>query len=367
MTNIIVIGGGITGSLITYFLARNGIPATLIENSGIGEQASGQNPGGLNPLHGPCIPGTMSEFALRSFRLHQEHLNNITKLSGLDYQWNYVSRIEVAFNNDEITKLHNMAALYNNTEGFSATYLDQQELLQIEPTISDNVVAGLLLKGNVIVNGHTYTVAAAEAARSLGASVIDANVSGLKHDGARVTGVQFNDETLDCDAVILATGPWASEADKWLGKKIAVMPVKGELLLVDMQGQQLNHHFTRSTMGIYNLPQGKAMLGGTWEQAGFNVKPTQQGYDKIINGVAEFMPCIREAKIERHMAALRPVTQDGLPILGKISDFDNAFVATGAGSKGMLLATGMAESIVNLVSREKPGLPLDQFSPERFQ
>ena len=59
---IVVGGGGIAGAFT--ILARVGAAVTLVEREEIGAQASGNNAGGLNPLHGAGMPGTMQALAL---------------------------------------------------------------------------------------------------------------------------------------------------------------------------------------------------------------------------------------------------------------------------------------------------------------
>lgn len=366
MNPIVVIGGGITGSLIAYFLASQGMPVSLVERSGIGSQASGQNPGGINPLHGPGIPGPLSDFALRSHRLHLRHDASIKALSGLDFQLRPAARIEVALDEAEAAKLHVISDLYNQTEGFSARWLDRNALSEIEPGISHDALAGLLLEGNAMVDSHTYTLAAAQAARAQGARVMEGAVTGLEREGSRVTAVRFDDESLPCEAVVVATGAWAAQAGSWLGCRIAVTPLKGELLLVELTGNPMRHHVTRAAMGLYALPDGRAWLGGTREEAGYDAQPTRRGYDAVMDGVARFLPGVREARLVRHMAALRPATPDGLPIIGKAAGYDNAYLATGGGAKGMLLGMGMAEAITSLIDGAEPPLPLDAFRPDRF-
>ena len=367
MNPIVVIGGGISGSLIAYFLAKQGMSVTLVERSGIGTQASGNNPGGINPLHGPGIPGPMSGFAMHSHHLHFEFQAEIEALSGIEFQLHKVSRIEIALNGNEVSDLQKTQYLYNQTNGFSAQWLDQRALALVEPRISSEVVAGLLLEGNAMVDAHANTRAAAYAARAKGAELVEGEVRGIQHDGGRVTKVLLDHGALPCESVVIANGAWASEAENWLGIKIPVTPLKGELLLLDLPGKPLQHHVTHSIMGAYIQPDGYCWVGGTRDNVGYNAEPTQQGYESVMDGVARFIPSVRKARLIRQVAALRPATPDGLPIIGRAPGYDNAFLATGGGAKGMLLGIGMAESISSLIAGKEPPVSLEAFKLERFQ
>src|SRR5690606_28227291 len=131
-------------------------------------------------------------------------------------------------------------------------------------------------------------------------------------------------------------------------------------------------HVTWRQYGIYRLPEDVARqyegvwLGGTREQAGFDLSPTVSGRQEILEGVARLAPGLTELRIRRHAAALRPVTPDGLPLVGKLEGLENAFVATGAGTKGMLISAGMADSVVRSIAGREQVIELDRFDPARF-
>ena len=79
------------------------------------------------------------------------------------------------------------------------------------------------------------------------------------------------------------------------------------------------------------------------------------------------IPGMREAELVQQTACLRPLSTDGLPIVDKITGWDNLYLATGAGRKGILWATGMAQLLFDLIDggeSEVPGgehLRLDRF------
>ena len=83
-------------------------------------------------------------------------------------------------------------------------------------------------------------------------------------------------------------------------------------------------------------------------------------------GAARLMPSFAGAELALHTACLRPVTPDWLPILGRAPGWDNAYLATGAGKKGILLAPAMGGAVAELIEGSRPSLDLSPFAPERF-
>ena len=79
--NVVIIGGGITGAFIGYYLAKQEVAVSIIDPESEDSRASSNNPAGINPLHGPDIPGIMSEFAMFSYPSHTNEWNNIYKHS----------------------------------------------------------------------------------------------------------------------------------------------------------------------------------------------------------------------------------------------------------------------------------------------
>lgn len=366
MNGVIVIGGGIVGCYAAYFLARQGRTVTLIEKGEIGGKASGINPGGLNPLHGPGLPGVMSPLAERAFELNVGNWEKIRTLSGIDFHPHRVARVELAFDESEKAALLATLPHYETIPGFSARWMDREKLLKADPRLNPEIAGGLWTEGNGMVSSREYTRAVAAAAAALGATLLHAEVTGLTTAGDRVTGVVTDTRTLHAEAVLIANGPWASAARRWLGVEIPVTPLKGELLLTELPGAATGHHVTWKTIGIYQTPAGPSWLGGTQTQAGFDESATEEGRHSIIEAVARMVPEARRARIVRHLAGLRPVTPDGLPVIGLVPGWKNAYLATGSGPKGMLLGAGMGEAAAALISGNPIPFAPEPYEPGRF-
>lgn len=363
---IVIVGAGITGSYIAYFLAKKGYKVRLIDKSSMGMHASAKNPGGLNPLHGPGIPGVMTPLGLRSFELHQQLQPEILKLSGIDFKGQLVPRLEVAFSENEIKSLETSEALYNKISGFSAEWVTPEQLKKEEPRISSGVSAALMLKGNGIVDSSLYTHAVSAAAKKLGVQFQKTEVIGFEIRKGRIEYIRTRKEKLKCNTVVLATGPWFEGPSRWLNTPLPVRPLKGQLLLAELPGLPLPYHVTKDAMGIYITSGKQLWLGGTQEDVGFDEKPTLQGRKRIITALSEIIPDITDAKILDHVAAFRPVAPDRFPVIGRLPNYENVLIASGAGVKGMLLSTGIAEALAEDISRNDILDSVKSFSPHRF-
>ena len=85
-----------------------------------------------------------------------------------------------------------------------------------------------------------------------------------------------------------------------------------------------------------------------------------------MKGATKLMPFLKDAEVAKHTACLRPLTPDWLPIVGAAPGWDNAYLATGAGKKGILLAPAIGKATADIITSGKTNIPLDGFAPERF-
>jgi glycine oxidase len=366
--HIVVVGGGITGAFTTYHLARLGIETTLVERGEIGGEASGANPGGLNPHHGPGIPGPMHELARASFRLHAESWEAIGAASGIEFHPRFPPRVHLAADEAEAERLRATAAPYEASPGFSARWLDREELVALDSGLAGGAaVGGLLTEGNARIEPAAYTRAVAAAAVDLGARIVHGEVRDLDGRDGRTVAVGLGEAgELDCDAAVIATGPWCAEPARWLGLEIPVQPLKGELLHVAPAGGPPAVDLAWAEGAIYANGPGGALLGGTEEPAGFDRTPSAAARAAMLERAARFYPDLAEAPVLDQTAALRPVTPDGIPIVGIAHGWENVCLAVGSGRKGMLLSAAIGQAAAELASTGATRLPVAQCSPGRW-
>ena len=364
---VVIIGAGAAGCATAYNLSLSGIRCTVIEREGVGSQASGYAAGGLNPLEGTNIPGPLGPLAMESYLLHSDLWESLKESTEIDYEWRPIKLIKVCFDYSELSDLNETHQRFNEcpNEGFSADWLTAQELQELEPRISSKSLSGLLVQGNVSVNSYQYTLALAKAAKDMGASFVSGTVTGLHRQNNRVSGVELDNQSIHCETLVIATGPWSQDAEHWLGTQIPVSPLKGEILRLEMDNTTLQYDFSGGRGSIYSKSNGQIWCGSTEEWKGFSKDLTESAKSSIMKGATTLIPELANATLVLHTACLRPVTPDWLPIIGPAPSWGNVFLATGAGKKGILLSPAIGKSIADLITKGETSLSINNCSPDR--
>ena len=365
-SDVVIVGGGVAGCSVAYYLAQAGIKATVIEREGVASQASGFSAGGLNPLQGTGIPGPLGPLAIESYRMHTKLWDLLGEETGIDYDGRVISLIKVAFDEAELPELQETVDLFAPVQGFEARWLDSREVLDLEPRVAPNAIRGVYAKGNAALDSYKYTLALLQAAEHHGAVSRSATVVGLERSNSKVTGVLLADGKISCGQVVLAMGPWSRRAEPWLDAYIPVDPLKGEILRMELPGPSLSHDLSGGGGSLHPKPDGLVWCGTTEEWQGFDKNTSDSARQSILEGAVRLVPDMDQAGVALQTACLRPVTPDWLPIIGKMPEWDNVYLATGAGKKGVLLSPGIGKSIADLIANGETKLSIGEFDPGRF-
>ncbi len=160
-------------------------------------------------------------------------------------------------------------------------------------------------------------------------------------------------------------------ADAWSGaveglpRPLAVAPVRGQMAALPWpEGARRGIVYGH---GCYLLARGsEAIVGSTMEYVGFRPEVTSAGLARIFGGVTALCPTLTTAAVKRTWAGLRPVTPDGLPIIGAEPRLPGLWYATGHGRNGILLAGITGVVIRQLIAGEPTVEDIDAFAPTRF-
>ena len=370
---VIIVGGGVTGCAIAYYLAKESVSALIIERDAIGSAASGMAPGVLAPLLSMETPETVDlvaqhtyvDFCMESFNLHRSLHEALRDESGVDVQYRRAHTLLTAFNEDEEKALKEQIPSQRSM-GIEAVWLDRDKLELTPGGLGAKVRGALCWYDQAEIESYRLTLAYAQAAESHGAIIRQGTVTAAKHHGARVTGVVVSGREIEADIIVLAMGPWSKAGGSWLKCEIPVKPVRGQIITLEPASAlppYLIYH------GInYAVPKagGSLLIGTTYEQVGFRNRVTQYGQDCIIRRAFSLVPALGHARMVHAVSGFRPLSQDGLPMIGRLPGWDNAYVAAGNGAKGIILSAITGRTVAELISRGHTTTDIQAFDPARF-
>ena len=366
--SVVIIGGGVAGCAAAHYLSKIGISSTIVDSGGIGQHASGYAAGMLNPLVGSNIPGDLAEIALTSFRLHLSTWNELMENTGVDFQPRSVTSLEVVFDDSNTTTLESTHNIFNSTKGFKSDSLTKNDLREFQPRLSEKITYALCLEGQATLDSLLFTKALGQSAINNGAKFLLAEVTGVNIQNQKVVSISTNKGNIPCASVLFAAGPWSHLVGKWLGIRIPVKPLKGQIIRTHVPDitTPLPFDVSGKKITIYQKPDNLIWIGSTEEHLGFDTHITTEARIDLLRKAIDVIPDMAGAKIEKQTACLRPVTDDDLPIIGNIPSLDNAWISTGAGKKGILLSLAMGKTIAELISEGKSSMAIRKFNIARF-
>ena len=363
--DVAVLGGGIAGCATAYYLAREGAAVVVVERGGLANAASGFALGVLNPLVGSGIPGPMADFAMNAFNMHLDLWPELQAVSEVDFQARRIPHLQVATTDTEVDAFRAEAHRWNDFNGFSAEWVEPRELREMEPRLAEDIGGGVLLNDLAILDSYRFTLALAQAAERHGADMAAGEAVGLRSDNNRVTSVITADGTIDCNNVVVALGPWSGIVNDWLGLDVPISPLKGQILYLEGFDTPFRYHVT-GPAAIVQKSDGMAWVSSTEEDAGFDLTTSPQARDYLTERAARVVPSVIDLRLIRQTACLRPITPDRLPVVGLAPGWDNVYLATGAGKKGILLGPAMGQAVADLVVQGMTDVPINGFEPGRF-
>jgi glycine/D-amino acid oxidase-like deaminating enzyme len=337
-TRIVICGGGAIGAAIAYFTSRRGARSTVIERHAVAGAASGKS-GGFLALDW-CGGSPLDRLARRSFELHAE-------LSAeLGDPWGY-RRL--------------------TTYGGYAAEDDISRDAGGRPWLADGVAITRQLgspETTALVEPRAFTTGLMHAAQAHGAVLQHGTVVDLlRSPSGAVRGVALaGGEIVEGDAVVIAMGPWSILAARWLPLP-AVFGYKGHSLVFETGGtipaEALFLEYRAANGEILTPELFPRADGTTWVCAISTIGPlpldpndvaADEGAHVRLEALCRnISPALAAAPIKARQACFRPVTEDGLPVIGAVPGIDGAYVATGHSVWGMLNAPATGEAMGELI------------------
>lgn len=420
---IVVIGGGIIGVATAYRLRRDGHDVTLVEKEqGPGLETSFANGGQVSagevaPWAGPGVPTQALKWLGRAdapLRLRLKADPEQWK-----WLWRFWRRCSLKAQRDGAERNVGLALLSRDilqetlddlsAKGFEADFdrkqegilrvfateaevehagieakrldafglvqekLSATECVALEPALASahqrgEVAGGVYSRGDQSGDAYKFTCALAEATEEMGVTFLyGEKVAKLERTGNRITHVRTNLRRLEADAVVLAAGVMSPHLLD--GVNLPVYPVKGYSVTLNVpdDGSAPKVSVTDEARRIVVSRLGNRLrAAGQAEVAGYDRTVEPDRAQSVLAAVRALFPALGEDLEPEFWCGLRPMTPDGVPVLGRAPDRDNLYLNTGHGTLGWTLAMGSAALLAELISGSEPSVDPENFSASRF-
>ena len=377
-TDILVIGGGVVGSCLAYFLACEGQDVLLVDRDDINLQASGANAGSLHvqllsfdfggkaEAGGGPAAATLPLGPL-SVRLWQE----IERDCGEDLEVRITGGLMVA---DSAAGMHFLQAkvAVERAHGIEAHLIEQAELLRLAPALSPALLGAewCPLEGKINPLRATYAVAAG--ARKAGARILrGCDVERIERHAGNGAGFTIHTSRgrIRAGRIVNASGAWSSAVGHMLGVNIPVKGAPLQMIVTEPAPPLVDHLIAHADrhLSMKQAASGGVIIGGGWTAAFDPAMRLNLAERASIEGnlwvAGQVLPALAGLHVVRCWAGMN-VNIDGAPILGKVPGVPGFYNAVT--SNGYTLAPIVARLVTDLLVRSRAGIDIEAFRIERF-
>jgi len=373
----VVIGGGVIGSSVAYHLSKRRVGVLLVEKKGLVSGTSGACDG-LVYLQSKR-PGAHLKLAMES----RKRFDSLQEELGMDIEFRSHGGMVVVEKQEELEAMRLFVEDQKET-GLEVMLLDRKQARALEPSLSEGILACTYSPLDGQVNPISLALAFLQGAKARGAKICPfTGVTGFSRKSHNLVGVKTTRGNIETRVVVNAAGVHAPEIGKMIDAEIPIKPRRGQLLVTEALPPLLTRGLLSAKylaakynpalaesgdlgVSIEQTKNGGFLLGSTREFVGYDRRTTWSAMKHIALQTSRIIPALRDVRVIRTFAGLRPFTPDGLPILGPVRNVEGFFMASGHEGDGIALSPITGELIAKWIAEGSPGMDLSAFSLERF-
>lgn len=396
MKRVLIVGGGIVGQFTAYYLNKAGHQVTVLDDAPAMSPASVGNCGLISPSHilplntwGTLLKGLkwmgqkdaplsikpqfnkqfigwflsyiwhcrQSEVEKSIVARHEllqlswKLYNDVMAAESLDCNWRTGGLIYGCKTKDGLNDIATEVALLQR-HGLAARSLNREELHALEPLFTDDIIGGAIFEcDGWLMPGKLLENLTALNKRN-GVAMVTGSAKRFRYRGNKIESIELEGGEMTADEYILAAGAKSPQLARPLGIDLKLIPGKGYNLTVHTA---LSH---QPTIPIYMLE--RKVVATPWEN-GFRLGSTMEftGYDLSLNparlealkrAASEYLRVdIKDVTFEP-WAGWRPMTANGLPVIGRAPKNTNLILATGHGMLGLSMAPATGYLVDQLIT-----------------
>lgn len=371
----VVIGGGVGGCAVLYWLARLGWDdAVLVERADLTSGSTFHSAGLVGQLRSSL---SLTKMMMSSVELYRSLESEV----GLETGWHEVGSLRLASSRERMEEITRQAG-WAKTFGLPLELISAREAQELFPPIeTDGVLGAAFLPTDGYVDPSQLTLALAEGARKRGAEVeTSTRVTGVRVVRGRVAAVETDRGEIEAQVVVNAGGMYAREIGVLAGVDMPIVPMAHEYLITKPSGLPLEMPTLRDpSLLVYFRPESGGLVMGGYERrcapwgldgipADFNSRLLAEDwprFEELLQNAIVRVPVLEEMEVIRLVNGPEAFTPDGEFILGP-SHVRGFWIAAGFCAHGLAGAGGMGKLVAEWIVEGTPSLDVWHMDSRRF-
>ncbi len=413
MASVVIVGGGVVGAMSAYYLNCAGWRVTVLDKGTVGGGCSHGNCGYVCPSHvlPLAVPGALTAtlktlfaknsplkvrpgFALRNLgwfasfarrcnrrsmlraavdiaallnssrRLYDEFLD----AEKLDVEWDTYGLLFAFQNPKAFEHYAETDRLLSDSFAMPARRFDAEALQNLEPALKPGSVAGgYLYTGDAQLRPDVLMTELRKLLAKRGVAFVEgAEMNGFAVEGGKAVAAKSSRGEYPADAFVIAAGAWTPQLTSHLGGKCPIIPGKGYSITLKRPKVCPTYPmiFEEHRVAVSPFASG-FRIGSTMEFAGYDDTMNRTRLQLLRDGASHYLNDTDAPAFEEWWG-WRPMTYDGLPIIGRSARHENVLIAAGHGMLGLSMAPGTGRLVKELLTGEATHIPAEPYSAGRF-
>ncbi len=384
--DVAIVGGGVIGTAVAWFLARSDLKVVLVERGAIAAGTSGRCDG--NVLLIDKMPGFDCRFA----RLSQELVPDVASRLDVDVEWTQKGSLLVIESEEELAVARDFCGKLAD-EGLPVRILDRQEVHEDEPHLAENIVGGMEAMCDGSLNPMALAQGLARDAKKRGAIILTgAEATEIRRDSrGRVESLETDGGRIKTPRVVNAAGIYAPEIGRFVGVQIPIRPRQGQILVSERTFQvarrkvmEFGYLMAKFGGGDYKRDvdsdmeefgvafvfeptrAGNFLIGSSRRFVGENLASDRRLLAALARRAIRFFPMIETINVIRSYTGLRPYTPDHFPIISE-TPVPGFFIAAGHEGDGISLSLITGKLMSQIILGQPTEIEVDRLSLNRFR
>lgn len=410
----VVVGGGVVGACCAYYLARAGRSVTLIDASGFGSGCSHGNCGYICPSHAlplaapgalrtilgvmarrnspirlkPGVllrnPGWFLAFARRCnepdmlaagasvsalLRSSRSLYDELIRDERIECDWQTRGLLFVFRSPSVMHHYGEVDHLLRERFNMPARRIEPAELADLEPALRPGLAGGWLYEGDAHLRPDRLMAELRRVLAGLGVSIHEHRAAiGIVREGGRATAVRTAAGDLPAEDVVVALGAWTPTLGREIGCRVPIQPGKGySVTYREVEGPPaLPMIFEEDRVAATPFTDG-FRVGSMMEFVGRDSTIDRRRLGVLTETSARYLRTRPIGEPSEEWFGWRPMTPDGLPIIGPSPALGNVVVAAGHNMLGMSMATATGRLAAEITTGERPHIDPSPYSADRFR